>query len=230
MEASAINEPHPDDVATEPAQDEADLFFGDPETEEQIAASPDPSTFNPESGTFDTPPGGEAHQGETPGDPSKAAPDPTPAVEAGTTGSTGEATDPTPPSPNTSAEPPTPSTSGEPAGQTTTAPAASGGQTEKKGGNPEREYLVFHKVALTAPALKFLLGEIEAGNAPEPRVAYLRLHRSSTRKVESAIIEAYNEHKEALGEKCELAGVSERSFQERHVEPKQRIETNVSLS
>lgn len=110
------------------------------------------------------------------------------------------------------------------------AAPASDAEGKKSSGSLERGYVVFHKLSLTKRALEFLLEEINSGNAPEPRVAYFKLHETQARRVEAAMADAYSRFQQQLGEKCDLAGVSSRAFQERHVEPKRVVETNLSIT
>lgn len=121
------------------------------------------------------------------------------------------------PEPEAAAEEPTPehAQTADP-----TPPVASDGQTdaEKKRGSLEREYIVFQKVGLTKKVLEHLIAQIESGDTGgEPRVAFFELHRSVERNDKAAVADAYAKNKDSLGEKCELAAVSSRSFKERKV-------------
>lgn len=98
--------------------------------------------------------------------------------------------------------------------------AAAAPKPEKVSGKLEREYIVFQQVVLTDKVLRHLLKQIDEGNAPEPRVAYVELHRAVSRNDKQAIGLAYAANKESLGAVCDLAAVSSRSFKERHVAPK----------
>lgn len=100
-----------------------------------------------------------------------------------------------------------------------------------KTGSTEREYIVFQRVPLTEKVLKHLLAAIEKGDAPTPRPAYFELHRATTRNDRQAIAEAYGENRDALGERCQLAAVSSRSFKERTVAPRIPVQrTDISIS
>lgn len=95
------------------------------------------------------------------------------------------------------------------------------GEGDKTRGAAEREYIVFQKVPLTERVLKALLKQIEDGNAPSPRIAYFELQRETTRNDRTAVAKAYQKNRKTLGEKCELAAVSSRSFKERKVQPRE---------
>jgi hypothetical protein len=104
---------------------------------------------------------------------------------------------------------------------TPVAATAADAAEEKARGASEREYIVFQKVALTEKVLKALLKAIEDGDSPSPRVGYFELHRATTRNDRLAIGEAYKHHRSTLGERCDLAAVSSRSFKERSVKPRE---------
>lgn len=126
--------------------------------------------------------------------------------------------------------PPTAATTA--AGTPGTDAAASGqaGASTAKSGDLEREYIVFQRVPMTKAALEFLLRQIESGEAPEPRVAWFELDRATARNVNSAVGAAYMKNAESLGAEADLAAVSSRSFQVKHVAPKQVVETNLSIT
>lgn len=110
-------------------------------------------------------------------------------------------------------------------------PAASDGPTEAAAprGSVDRTYIVFQKVPLTEKVLKHLLKQIEDGKAPEPRVAFFELQRPVARNDRTAVVETYRAHRESLGAECELAAVSERSFKERKVAPRQVVRDDISI-
>lgn len=236
---SAVNEPHPDD--------EADLFFGGDGEEEagETTPAPDPADFNPETGKFDEPQAQAAPE----------TPDPTPAVSDGATGSTTEPSAEEAAKANAEIEAKQAqeqklrdmaATETEPAGDKPDdtaltddeaaalakahAEAEGEGASGKQSGSLEREYIVFQRVPLTERALKHLLSQIEDGKAAEPRLAYFELHRCEARNVNGAVAEAYTKHQKALGEKADLAAVSARSFQEKHVEPRKVVESTLSIT
>lgn len=110
-------------------------------------------------------------------------------------------------------------------------PESEPSQTEDKTrGAVEREYIVFHRVKLTARVLEHLLKQLNEGEAAEPRVAFFELHRATTRNDKAAVAEAYTAHAERLGDRCNLAAVSSRSFKERKVEPRPVTETTISIT
>lgn len=100
----------------------------------------------------------------------------------------------------------------------------------KKSGDLSREYIVFHRVPLTKKVLEYLLKQIVEGEAPEPQVAWIEVDRAEARNVNGAVAAAYTRRQDQLGKKVDLAAVSSRSFQVKHVEPKERIETNLSIT
>ncbi len=248
MEASesTINAPHPDEGVK---PDDADLFFGGDGEEatngDAALPDPDPETFNPETGSFDTP------DGETPDvteEQAAAAEAETNAAleqqaklraiaereaaeKAAADEAAAAAAEATPePEPETPAAEVAadvaPSEADAPADPSADPPA----EGAKQSGALEREYIVFQKIPLTEKVLKHLLAQIEAGKQGEPRVGYFELHRCEARNVNGAIAAAYTKHQKVLGEKADMAAVSSRSFQEKHVEPKQTVETNLSIT
>jgi DNA (cytosine-5)-methyltransferase 1 len=128
--------------------------------------------------------------------------DPTPADDGGTTGSTTEDGD-------------------EAAGEST------GG---KKSGDLSREYIVFRKLGLNKRVLEGLLQRIESGEQPDPLVAWIEVERLEARNVVGAVGGAYTKHQQRLGDKVDLAAVSSRSFQIKHVEPRQVVQSNLSIT
>jgi hypothetical protein len=254
VEASSINAPHPDDQAAE------DLFFGGGEEDEATpAAEPDPGTFDPVSGTFpegevEAPakkpePAAEAEVpdavaqqeklraiAQREADEAAAA-----AAEAVEDTPEAEAVEDAPePEPKEAVELPADGQdheveitgdAPEPEAEAGSSQVAVGEEPKAKQSGPlEREYIVFQKIPLTERVLKHLLKQIEDGKAAEPRVAFFELHRCEARNVNGAVAAAYTKHQSVLGEKADMAAVSSRSFQEKHVEPKQKVETNLSIT
>lgn len=245
MESSAINTPHPDGP---PSDGEADLFFGGGEEEAAPAASEpvakqteDKSGGWPDLAPEDAKANAEAYReahgegeplhtqvaqpkeppAEAPKDEGEpAAADPPvadasgPAETGGTTGSTTESA-------------PAEAAPGEPSEDDAADGEANG--EAKKSGPLEREYIVFHEVALTKRVLEHLLAQIEEG--AEARVAHFELHRVKTRNVNHAAGAAYRKHQSRFGTaKVTLHAVSEKSFQKRTVEPRERpVETDLSI-
>lgn len=114
-------------------------------------------------------------------------------------------------------------------GQAEPAPASVDADTSRARGAPEREYVVFQAIGLTEKVLRSLLGELEKGT--QVRTVLFELHRTNARNVNGAIADAYLTHRERLGEKVDMAAVSAKSLQTRHVEPKQRVvESALSIS
>lgn len=113
----------------------------------------------------------------------------------------------------------------------TAATEAAEAAVAKKRGSVNREYRVFHRLPLTEKALTFLLKQVQEGRQPEPRIAYFEVAAFDERNAVSAIARAYKEHEKILGEKADMAAVSAKSFQERHVEPKERpVERMLSIT
>jgi hypothetical protein len=108
------------------------------------------------------------------------------------------------------------------------APAESTGA--KKSGDLSREYIVFRKLGLNKRVLEGLLKRIEDGSQPDPLVAWVEVERLDARNVVGAVSGAYTKHQERLGNKVDLAAVSSRSFQVKHVEPKQVVSSNLSIT
>jgi hypothetical protein len=251
MEGSAINAPHPD------AAKDAAAFF-DADEEGTSSPDPDPGDFNPETGDFsgsasdtrsDADRAEDAYQYKSGhgepisveeeaqheawiaaqvAEPELSEPEKQQAElraiaerEAAAAQAAAPAAEASPPSAPESA-----------GGTPGTGAAANGGGDDagKQSGALEREYIVFQRVPLTERILKSLLKQIEDGNAPEPRVAYLELSRRTTRNDKQAVAQTYGEHKSALGDKCELAAVSSRSFKVRKVAPRQVVTSDISIS
>lgn len=181
MEATAINQPHPDDAEED--------FFGEPPSEDPTPVEGLP-TLSDEQRAAEA----AAYREE------KGEPEPAPASEAASTPEDADEG----PAPD---DPPAPTR-----------------------GAPERLYRVFQRVPLTDRVLRHMLEEIEAGRAPEPRVAFIETHHVEAKNDRQAIVETYKEHKDRLGPKCDLAAVSARSFKERHVEPRQVVAENISIT
>lgn len=229
MSESAINAPHPDDTG------DIDSFFDPPSEEEmeaelaETAAEPDPSSppdLTPEAAAAE----GEAYRQEKEG-PSEAEEIPAEADEipeplqreqqlreiaereqAAKAEAAAEAT------PEPAAEAPLPSE------RQSMQDTTQGGEQRQQ----ERPYIVFQRVPLTEKVLKALLEQLpEAG---EPRIAYFELHRAEARNVNGAVSAAYDRHKDALGNKCDLAAVTERAWQPRKVEVKPITETQLAIS
>jgi hypothetical protein len=136
----------------------------------------------------------------------------------------------------TSEPDPPPGAEADPAQEAPSQPAAEGetggdGSAEEKArGTVDREYIVFSRLVLTEPVLKELLRRIDAGEQPEPMAVWREVDRAQARNVNGAVGTAYTKHQKTLGEKADLAAVSSRSFQIKHVEPKQVVETNLTIT
>lgn len=101
----------------------------------------------------------------------------------------------------------------------------------KKSGDLTREYIVFHRVPLSIKVLEHLLKQLQDGEtAGEPQIAWIEVTRADARNVNGAVTAAYTSHQQQLGTKADLAAVSARAFQVKHVEPKQVVETNLSIT
>lgn len=130
-------------------------------------------------------------------------PDPTPAEPAGTTGSTTEPQQQAP---------------------------AQAQQPAKQSGSISREYIVFHRLPLTKNVLEHLLRELESGDrGGEPRFAFFEIHRAQARNATDAVAEGYQKHQERLGDTVDMAAVSEKAFQKRHIAPKE-VKARASIS
>lgn len=92
----------------------------------------------------------------------------------------------------------------------------------------ERPYIVFQQVPLTERVLKALLESLPEDGAP--RIAFFELERAEARSVNGAVSAAYGKHKGTLGNKCDLTAVTERGWQKRHVEVKPVTETQLAIS
>jgi hypothetical protein len=147
-------------------------------------------------------------QAEEP-EPDPTSPTPTDGSPAGTTEPTGEV------------EPQVSEASGE---------AEAQAQAAKKSGDLSREYIVFRKLGLNKRVLEGLLKRIEDGSQPDPLVAWVEVERLEARNVVGAVGGAYTKHQQRLGDKVDLAAVSSRSFQVKHVEPRQVVQSNLSIT
>ena len=196
---SSINQPHPDSP-----EDEAEAFFGpDPDAQTAVAVE-EPEDLDP--GAFASP---DFEPEEPP-----AAPDPTPADDAGTTGSTGE-----------------PAEQPEGVRQAPTVPPSQPAP-QKQRGSVSRQYIVFQRLALTKRVLEHLLAELESGErGGEPRYAFFELHRTDARNANEAVTAAYDKHHERVGDTVDMAAVSNKSFQVRHLEPAvpQKVTAKISV-
>lgn len=141
-------------------------------------------------------------------EPDPTSPTPTDGSPAGTTEPTGEA------------EAQVSEASGE---------AEAQAQAAKKSGDLSREYIVFRKLGLNKRVLEGLLKRIEDG-VQEELVAWIEVERLEARNVVGAVSGTYTKHQERLGGKVDLAAVSSRSFQVKHVEPKQVVQSNLSIT
>lgn len=216
MEASAINAPHPDD---EPSSDDLEGFFDPPSEEElteefqETAAEPDPAALpdlTPEQAKAE----GEAYREEKEGVKPEDVPEPLQREQQLREIAEREAAQK--PEEQVAAEPEQISVAG-------TASAPEQGSRQQ-----EREYIVFQQVPLTEKVLKGLLESLPSDGTP--RVAYFELHRAEARNVNGAVSTAYETHKDALGNKCDLAAVTDRAWQTRHVEVKPITETQLAIS
>lgn len=142
-------------------------------------------------------------------EPDPTSPTPTDSSPAGTTEPTGEA------------EPQVSEASGE---------AEAQAQAAKKSGDLSREYIVFRKLGLNKRVLEGLLARIEDGSQPDPLVAWIEVERLEARNVVGAVGSTYTKHQQRLGNKVDLAAVSSRSFQVKHVEPRQVVQSNLSIT
>lgn len=106
----------------------------------------------------------------------------------------------------------------------------SAGDGTKKSGDLSREYIVFRKLALTKRVLEGLLKRIEEGDLPEPLTAWIEVERLDARNVVGAVSATYTKNAKRLGDAVDLAAVSSRSFQVKHVEPKQVVQSNLSIT
>lgn len=237
MESSAINAPHPDgepsfagpppDLTPEQAAEEGRRYreqHGEPEPESDHEAQQALKRAIAERERAETEeapqPTGFADPFDEEDEPEQ---DPTQADDDGTTGSTTE--------PEAAGEPqseevgdPAPASDeagdGAQAGaQPTQSPASA--EDAKTRGAVEREYIVFHRIALTERVLKHLLDQLKNGDLAEPRVAFMEIHREITRNDKQAIGAAYDKHAERLGDTADLAAVSTRSFKQRRVQPEE---------
>lgn len=104
------------------------------------------------------------------------------------------------------------------------------GAAEPPHGSPEREYTVLQRVSLTETLLKHLLEEVRSGNVAEARTAFLELDRTTARNDRQAIGDTYKTHRARLGEMCDLAAVTTRSFKIRHVEPRPQVREDLNIT
>lgn len=120
----------------------------------------------------------------------------------------------------------------EPEPQQPQQPQSAEAQPPKPSGSISREYIVFHKLPLTEHVLKHLLHELETGErGGEPRFAFFEIHRAETRNAHDAVAEGYQKHQERLGDTVDMAAVSSKAFQTRHVAPRERKpQTNISIT
>lgn len=241
MEESAINTLHPDDAAS----DDIGGFFDPPdeaELEEEFnatAAEPDPSappTLSPEAAAAE----GEAYRQEKEG----TAPEPDEASESVEVPVVEGEEVPEPLQREQQLREIAEREKAEAAAKSEAAEAAEPQPAEDRAlpserpsmnaaeptdtRQQERPYIVFQKVPLTEKVLKALLEQLPDAGAP--RVAFFELHRAESRNVNGAVAAAYDAHKDALGNKCDLAAVTERSWQSRSVEVKPVTETQLAIS
>ena len=202
MESSSINAPHPDD----PDQEAAAFFGPEPDAENGVAAEEppaDPGDFQPPDFEDDDP----SAPAEGQPAPASEEADPTPAEPDGATGSTTDGVQSAP------TRPPS-----EP-------------QSEKARGSISRQYIVLHKLPLTERVLQHLLDELKSGDrGGEPRYGYFELHQKEARNANEAITDAYMKHHERIGDAVDLVAISEKAFQKRHVEPRQKVQTNIAIT
>lgn len=110
---------------------------------------------------------------------------------------------------------------------------AGGGSASAAGADERRltrEYVILHQVQLTERVLQHLMEELRKGDLAEPRVAYLELDRQTARNDKQAVGQAYSRFEERLGPKADLAAVTERGFKVRHVEPRQKVQTDLTIT
>lgn len=145
-------------------------------------------------------------------DPEEQQEDPTPAEPDSTTGSTTEG------QPAPAAAPPA-----EQAQEAQEGPKQSGPLT--------RGYVVLHDLPLTKRVLEHLLKELEGGErGGEPRHAYFELHHvQDARNATQAVSTAYGLHKERLGAEADVIVVTEKAFQRRRIQPRQRVQNDIAI-
>lgn len=223
MEASSINQPHPD----EPREGIED-FFGDGDTPvEEPAAQPAANAID----DFDADPPHDAAaearvEAEAPTEPepvvTESQPEPTEPVV--------EPTEPEAPV----TEPEAPVTEDAPVPDPQTPPAPLDPAVDPPEPEPEpgaktqpRPYLVFQEIVLTEKMLKALLEEYKTSSDPEPRKVYYVMSTELQRTSIGALESAYTANKETLGDEATLVPLTAKSWKPKHIKPK--VKTKVSL-
>lgn len=120
-------------------------------------------------------------------------------------------------------------TEGQPA-PAAAPPAEQAQDGPKQSGSLTRGYVVLHDLPLTKRVLEHLLKELDSGErGGEPRHAYFELHHIEARNATLAVSTAYKMHKEQLGEVADVIAVTDKAFQKRRVQPRERVQDDIAV-